>query len=108
MALSLQFEPLWRVGNALAAVVAAVDPGIRSAPDLIDRHIVVHPLAVKVHRHQRFLGHLAVFKTRCAKDDVISVPFSQTVIGMIRRFGFVDHRAHAVLSFVAILSIWIS
>ena len=41
----LEFEPARRVGDAFPTVVAAVNPGIWPAPDLIDRLIGEHLLA---------------------------------------------------------------
>ena len=49
VALALQLEPAGSVGDSLAAVVAAVDPRVLSAPDLVDRLVGVDLEAVEEH-----------------------------------------------------------
>ena len=105
MAFRLELESLRGVGDAFAAVVPAVDAGVRATPDLADREIRVNLRAVEIHRHERLLGPLPVLETRGAEVDVVGVPLSEAVEGVVGRFTFVDDRTEAVLGLVAFLDL---
>ena len=84
VALALELQSLRRVGDALAAFVAAIHAGVRSAPNLLNLHVGVDLLTIEKHRDQRLLHHLAILEPRGAERDVISVPFSdarKSVVG---------------------------
>jgi len=102
MAFRLELESSGDFGDAAAFIVAAVDPRIGPAPYLVDRLILMHFLAIKVHSEHRFFHALAFFESRRAKNDVVRIPTPQTMIRIIWGLGFIDHRAHSVLGLFAI------
>src|SRR5262245_2259430 len=102
MAFALQLEAAWLVGNAFAPVVASVNARVRAAPDLVDRLIGVHLLSVEIHREHRFLDALALREPRRAKHNIVSIPFPNAVVSVIRRLCFVDYCAHAMFGLVAV------
>src|SRR5690606_6270576 len=102
MPLGLKLESARGVGDSLAAVVAAIDSGSRSAPDLGDRLVGVHLDAVEVHRDKGLLDALAILESGRAERDVVGVPFSDPIVGVVRGWRFVDDSAHPVPCAVAI------
>jgi len=60
MTLALQFESAGNVGDSFSALVAAVDAGIFTAPDLLDLVICVCPDSVKENSYYSFFGEFSI------------------------------------------------
>ena len=105
MAFALELQSAGHIGDAFAAVVAPVDAGVRTAPDLADRLLHVDLLSVEIHRDLGLLGQLAVLEAGRAEVDVVGVPLAEAVELLVRRRRLVYHRAHAVRGLVAFLDL---
>ena len=62
MALGLKFDAGRRISNALPAVVAAIETGIRSAPYLMNQSVGMNFYAIKIERYEWLLDSLFVFE----------------------------------------------
>ena len=85
MPLALELQAAGRVRDAHAALIAAVEARVRSAPDLVDRLVDVDQAAVEVHGHERLLGSLPVLESSRAEREVVRVPCADAVVGIVRR-----------------------
>ena len=52
MALGLKLDAARRISNALPAVVAAIETGIRSAPYLLNQSVGMNFYAIKIERYE--------------------------------------------------------
>ena len=102
MAFALEFKSAGAVGDASSTLVASVDAGAGTSPDFFDRVVFMHFDSVEEHGDHSRLHKFAILKTSGSEDNVVSVPFSESVVSVVRGFGFVDDGAHSVLGFVAV------
>ena len=102
MAFVLKLEPAGGIGDPLAAIIAAIDSGIWSAPDLLNGDVGVDELSVEVHRDQGLLDELALLEACGSEIDVVGVPLSGAIVGVVGGGRFINHRSHAVRGLVAI------
>ena len=113
MAFALELEAAGGVGDAFAAVVAAIEAGFGSAEDLADGLVGVDFLAVEVDGDEGFFAEFAVLESGGAEGDVVGVPSAGAVVSIEGGGGIIDHGGHAVgaevavedLDFVAVLQI---
>ena len=69
--------------GSLATIIATILTRVGSTKHLADDLIGVSLLAVEVNGNHWLLHQLAIFKTRCPENDIIGIPFSQTIVGKV-------------------------
>src|SRR4051812_12760397 len=74
MSFRLQLEPLRRVGDAFAVIIAAVHARVRAAPNLTDGDLVMDLYAIEIHADHGLLHQLSDFEARRAEYDVVCIP----------------------------------
>ena len=62
--------------------------------------IRVYLLAVEEHRHQRPLSNGTIFEASGSKRDVIRIPFTEAIVNLVGRGGFVNYRSHPMAVFI--------
>ena len=84
MAFVLKLEPAGGIGDPLAAIIAAIDSGVSPAPDLLDGNVGVDELTVEIHGDQGLLDELALLEASGSEVDIVGVPLSGAIVGVIR------------------------
>ena len=102
MALVLKLEPAGGIGDSLATIIAAIDSGVSPTPDLLDGNVGVDELTVEIHGDQGLLDELALLEAGGSKVDVVGVPLSGAIVGVVRGGRFINYCGHAVRGFVAV------
>lgn len=81
--LTLEFKPAGNVGDLLASLVAAVNARVPACPSLSDPVVRVGFDPVEVHGQEGFLDELFVLEAGGEERDVVRVPSSRALIGMM-------------------------
>ena len=102
MAFVLKLEPAGGICDSLATLIAAIDSGVSPTPDLLDGNVGVDELTVEIHGDERLLDELALLEASCSEVDIVSVPLSGAIVGVVGGGRFINHRSHAVRGLVAI------
>ena len=102
MALVLKLEPAGGICDPLATIIAAIDSGVSPTPDLLDSNVGVDELTVEIHGDQGLLDELALLEAGGSEVDVVGVPLSGAIVGVVGGGCFINHRGHTVRGLVAI------